>query len=847
MKIRMATVRFWATVILTAVAMMIFPMEGYAYGWLPQIWNIGGESGCGATTWGVATYDDWAFFANEKGLLVSDGCAWNVYPLDNRSEARCVALFQDEKRVYVGGENEFGYFSPGDTGALRYTCLSDSLPTDMRDFGNVFDIYRIHGAFYYRADEKVVVVNDGVSRVIPSPDKIFASAVWHDRIYIGTATHGLMMLAGDGFMDVAGCEELKGARISSMIPYRKGLLIALAAGGRMYYYDGDTLSRFDTPASGMLEKDVVNCIAANDSLLAIGTIHHGLIVTDTYRGAMRVYNEFTGMQSNTVMSLAFDASGNLWAGLNRGIDFIEFSARCSRLYRSPLSAGIGYAALHSGGRLYLGTDRGLYAASWPVTFSERQADLVAEDIPSGPVWALARTEEGSVLCFHDKGIYELKGDRAERVTGLTGVWSYARAGRDCYIVGGYTGAYLLRKEGGEWVGQRIEGISGGVRYMRYSEKGRQLTVYNPVAGESITYRLSASLRSAVPGSRGGIGDFKVERWNVEALPGGFSVVPGLEGFMLEDSVRFSAETGRVSIRRMSVIPADSVVYEASPFGGEINPEIPYSWNSVRFEFSVVPHSMAQEVVYQSRLNGGEWTPASATPVREFTDLREGNYLFEVRALFPDGTEAVDSMEFRVKAPWYRSLAAWCVYVVLVLCAVFGGIWLERKRVRRSKAKEMKSLKDEIDVLEQEKLDAALRHKSQELANSMLNLGRKNEILVSIKEDLKACVAGEEVKDSAEIRRRLTVLAARIDENIQSDDIFRRFEEEFDLINDNYIKNLSAQYPELRRNELLLAAYLKMELSSKEIAPLLGISVRGVESMRYRLRRKMGLSRNDGTA
>ena len=120
-------------------------------------------------------------------------------------------------------------------------------------------------------------------------------------------------------------------------------------------------------------------------------------------------------------------------------------------------------------------------------------------------------------------------------------------------------------------------------------------------------------------------------------------------------------------------------------------------------------------------------------------------------------------------------------------------------------------------------------------------------LPSIREDLKTCVVGEDVKDSAEIRRRLTVLAARIDENIQSDDIFRRFEEEFDLINDNYIKNLSAQYPELRRNELLLAAYLKMELSSKEIAPLLGISVRGVESMRYRLRRKMGISRNDGTA
>ena len=49
------------------------------------------------------------------------------------------------------------------------------------------------------------------------------------------------------------------------------------------------------------------------------------------------------------------------------------------------------------------------------------------------------------------------------------------------------------------------------------------------------------------------------------------------------------------------------------------------------------------------------------------------------------------------------------------------------------------------------------------------------------------------------------------------------------------------FPELTPGDLRLAAYLKMNLSSKEIAPLLNISVRGVENKRYRLRKKLGLA------
>jgi DNA-binding CsgD family transcriptional regulator len=58
-----------------------------------------------------------------------------------------------------------------------------------------------------------------------------------------------------------------------------------------------------------------------------------------------------------------------------------------------------------------------------------------------------------------------------------------------------------------------------------------------------------------------------------------------------------------------------------------------------------------------------------------------------------------------------------------------------------------------------------------------------------------------------------------------------------------MKKLRNNYPELTPKDLRLCAYLRMNLSSKEIAPLLNISIRGVEISRYRLRKKLHLPRD----
>jgi DNA-binding CsgD family transcriptional regulator len=72
-----------------------------------------------------------------------------------------------------------------------------------------------------------------------------------------------------------------------------------------------------------------------------------------------------------------------------------------------------------------------------------------------------------------------------------------------------------------------------------------------------------------------------------------------------------------------------------------------------------------------------------------------------------------------------------------------------------------------------------------------------------------------------------------------------FEHLFDQAHENFFKRLKTSFPDLTTSDLRLCAYLRLNLSSKEIAPLLNISVRGVEEKRYRIRKRLGLSSDQG--
>ena len=79
------------------------------------------------------------YFANNEGLLSFDGKNWKIYPLPNKTIVRSVEIGNDNK-IYVGGQDELGYFSPDVTGTLVYHSLTNLIPTKHRSFEDVWDI-----------------------------------------------------------------------------------------------------------------------------------------------------------------------------------------------------------------------------------------------------------------------------------------------------------------------------------------------------------------------------------------------------------------------------------------------------------------------------------------------------------------------------------------------------------------------------------------------------------------------------------------------------------------------------------------------------------------------------------
>ena len=217
--------------------------------------------------------------------------------------------------------------------------------------------------------------------------------------------------------------------------------------------------------------------------------------------------------------------------------------------------------------------------------------------------------------------------------------------------------------------------------------------------------------------------------------------------------------------------------------------------------------------------------------------------------------------FEILPPWYRMWWAYCIYgvlVILFLYYIYYRIVQSRKNLIRQKELELISQKQEfrkeselkdrkIVSLEEENLQSELRHKSEELIKTTLNIVHKNEILQDIRKVAVGISRSVNDENLVNIRRKTLILIERIDKDLDNEEHWQTFQNTFDSVHHNFFHLLDERYPDLSYKDKMLCAYLRMNLMSKEIAPLLNITLRGVEISRYRLRKKLGLGEGDNLA
>ncbi|RMB63522.1 hypothetical protein EAX61_03810 [Dokdonia sinensis] len=160
--------------------------------------------------------------------------------------------------------------------------------------------------------------------------------------------------------------------------------------------------------------------------------------------------------------------------------------------------------------------------------------------------------------------------------------------------------------------------------------------------------------------------------------------------------------------------------------------------------------------------------------------------------------------------------------LLALLAILGGLWV---RFRESKKRA---------ILERQKLNAEIAHKRKELTSQALNLAKKNETLIDLKEKITGM---EKTTQSQDLLRT-------IEFDVREDKGWEAFMQSFQEVHKDFYKNIQQNYPDITAGELRLMSLLKMNLSSREIGNMLNISQEGVMKARYRLRKKLHLTKED---
>lgn len=279
------------------------------------------------------------------------------------------------------------------------------------------------------------------------------------------------------------------------------------------------------------------------------------------------------------------------------------------------------------------------------------------------------------------------------------------------------------------------------------------------------------------------------------------------------------------------------------------------FNNIHFDIAFPNFEKSKEVMFNYKLTGLEdsYSSPEMTFSRGYDNLKPGVYTLNVQAL--DRVKNVlntISYHFEIRPPFYLTPMAFLIYFLFTILLISIIIYRIRLIIRLKqikiekeheilRTKEIEVKEKQIMKLKNEYLEFELKHKSKELASSAMSIIRKNDILVQIKSEL---IAQKELLGVHYPQKYFNKVIKLIDSNIRSEDDWAIFQQNFDRIHENFFRNLKSRFPELTAHDLRFCVYLRLNLTSKEIANLLNISNKGVEISRYRIRKKLGLHQKD---
>ncbi|TZF86009.1 transcriptional regulator (plasmid) [Pedobacter sp. BS3] len=897
------------------------------------------------------------YFANNEGLLTFDGRHWNLYPLPHKTIVRSLKVSRDGK-IYVGAQDEIGYFFPDKNGVLKFHSIRNLIPEPERQFSDLWDIVALKDELFFRTTNKIFYLRDGVIKVYkPQRTWEFMGQV-NGVLYAQDSGKGLLTFQDGAWQPVVTASKLKDY-ITAILPYQGDTLLVTTLKNGLFLLGKNFFAKKTSPYDASFSRyRLYKAIQVSNDWYAVATSSGGCYIIDKAGRIVQQFSSAEGLYKNNLRSIFIDRNKNLWLGLDDGINFIAFNNAIKYIYPDKDKQTSSYATLIYNNVLYIGTSNGVFytalqANNKDLSYSKNPFNEFANT--AGQVWSL-REINRHVLVGHEDGAYVIDGGQAKQLYSSPGTWLFnplSSYPTQHIIAGTYGGLQLITFQNNQFINRgHITGLN--------NESLRFLLIDNGVIWASHPYRgiyrlrlspdlksiseiklytekngLPSALGNCIAKIRGKIvaattqGIYEYDARSDRFIPSAFltpilkknvyhylkedkdgniwfisfkkvglvdfnnpsedsaytivhfpelnsQVVAGFENIYPYDAenIFIGANKGLIHINykkyiqnlkpidvMLSLVKAtgkqDSVIYggyflknnriEAAQDKNQ-KVELTKNLNSLHFEYSSTLYEQQNNIEFSYQLSGfdKEWSAWSAKSEKDYTNLPYGNYTFKVKARNNLRNESpVISYSFYIKPAWYETVWIYALYVIVLIGLVYLLIRRQKKKHEKAQAYlkhvhqlEIEHNEKEIVKLKNEKLEAEISYKQKELATTSMHLVQKNKLLLKIKEVLLPLVKLDAVEHHSEDLKKVLRL---LNDAERRDADWEQFAVHFDHVHSNFLSTLKEKFPNLSPNDLKLCAYLKMNLSSKEIAQLMSITIRAVEVSRYRLRKKLQVS------
>lgn len=895
------------------------------------------------------------YFANNEGLLCFDGTYWSKTPLPNQTIVRSIDI--DRKgRIYAGGQDELGFYSPSPNGTLSFTSLTHLIPSTDKTFEDVWDIICLDQTVFFRTNSKIFEFSNQTMRIYRAPREWIFMGLCNNRVYAQDRKMGLMLYDGQNWTPQGGFPnqpETEGP-ITGMLSHQGKIFLSTLKKGLFVYSDSKAQPVASPDIDKISAQRIYSLQYADDEHLALGTSNGGLHIIHPDGRLVQHFSIKQGLQNNNVLYTFKDSKGNLWLGLDNGIDYIAYNSPVKQIITDEQGAS-GYTCVVHDNHLFIGTSSGLYQTPLQNTVDLSFSRGVFQQIPGtqGQVWGLSQVN-GKLLMGHHEGLFQVSISGSSPLMSDAGYWNIsamqAREGHDRAISGFYKGLRFFDvRDNHIRPGDSLSGFSESSRYFETDAQGN-IWVSHPyhgvfrihpagtgghtitkidtrlglpmplnnfvfrirnricIATEKGVYTYNEKQQRLAPDSsfqtwlgeqsirylkedregniwyihdkQLGIIDFSGSEPRTYLLPelgnqmlSGFEYIypinqkniflGGEKGFHLINMEKYRSQPGDLNVRLYAVKiinQTDSTLFGGfSPpgdTGGESTiPSVQYDWKNLHFEFSSPEYGRNKNIQYSYQLMGYDraWSAWASKSEKDYTNLPPGKYTFQVRARNQLGTISPSAAyTFFILPPWYRTNWAYATYLLLLMLLGLMLYTRYRNKLNRQKERyeaeqqqlqylhqlEMDKTEGELINLRNEKLQTEIEFKNSELANTAMHLLQRGELIDKIRAELTTLT--KQIREESSVQEVKKIIRALTeDKNMDKD--WDNFAQHFDKVHSDFTKQLHKVHPQITPNDLKLCTYLRMNLSSKEIARLMNISVRGVELSRYRLRKKLGLT------